>query len=63
MFVGGNGVGKTNPYRALELSRSAAANTLARDLARDGSGSSANTTARRGSKGSRTRGAFEEEDA
>ena len=36
VFVGANGVGKTNLYRALELLRSAAANTLARDLARDG---------------------------
>jgi predicted ATPase len=36
VFVGGNGVGKTNLYRALELLRSAAANTLARDLAQDG---------------------------
>jgi predicted ATPase len=36
VFVGANGVGKTNLYRALELLRSAAANTLARDLAADG---------------------------
>lgn len=36
VFVGANGVGKTNLYRALELIRSAAANTLARDLANDG---------------------------
>lgn len=36
VFVGGNGVGKTNLYRALELLRSAAANTLARDLAQEG---------------------------
>jgi predicted ATPase len=36
VFVGGNGVGKTNLYRALEPLRSAAANTLARDLAQDG---------------------------
>jgi predicted ATPase len=36
VFVGANGVGKTNLYRALELLQSAAANTLARDLARDG---------------------------
>ncbi len=36
VFVGANGVGKTNLYRALELIRSAAANTLAHDLARDG---------------------------
>ncbi len=36
VFVGANGAGKTNLYRALELLRSAAANTLARDLAREG---------------------------
>ncbi len=36
VFVGANGAGKTNLYRALELLRSAAANTLAEDLARDG---------------------------
>jgi len=36
VFVGANGVGKTNLYRALELVRSAAANTLAHDLASDG---------------------------
>ena len=36
VFVGVNGAGKTNLYRALELLQSAAANTLARDLARDG---------------------------
>lgn len=36
VFVGGNGVGKTNFYRALELLQSAAANTLARDLAQEG---------------------------
>ena len=36
VFVGANGVGKTNLYRGLELLRSAAANTLARDLAGDG---------------------------
>jgi predicted ATPase len=36
VFVGENGVGKTNLYRALELLRSAAANTLARDLAHEG---------------------------
>jgi len=36
VFVGANGVGKTNLYRALELIQSAAANTLARDLSREG---------------------------
>ena len=36
VFVGANGVGKTNPYRALELLQSAASNTLAEDVAREG---------------------------
>jgi predicted ATPase len=36
VFVGANGVGKTNLYRTLELLRSAAANTLASDLANEG---------------------------
>lgn len=36
VFVGGNGAGKTNLYRALELVRSAAANTLSRDLSLEG---------------------------
>src|ERR1700744_3856111 len=36
VFIGANGAGKTNLYRALELLRSAAANTLARDLAQEG---------------------------
>lgn len=36
VFVGANGVGKTNLYRALQLVQSAAANTLALDLAREG---------------------------
>lgn len=36
VFVGANGVGKSNLYRALELLRSAAANTLGQDLAREG---------------------------
>lgn len=36
VFVGANGVGKSNLYRALELLRSAAANTLGKDLAREG---------------------------
>jgi predicted ATPase len=36
VFVGANGVGKTNLYRTLELLRSAAANTLARDLVEEG---------------------------
>ena len=36
IFVGANGVGKTNLYRGLELLQSAAANTLTRDLVGDG---------------------------
>ncbi len=36
VFVGANGVGKTNLYRGLELLRAAAANTLAHDLAAEG---------------------------
>jgi predicted ATPase len=36
VFVGANGVGKSNLYRGLELLRAAAANTLGRDLAREG---------------------------
>ena len=36
VFVGANGVGKTNLYRTLELLRSAAANTLAHDLSQEG---------------------------
>jgi predicted ATPase len=36
VFVGANGVGKTNLYRALELLQSAAGNTLAEDLAGEG---------------------------
>jgi predicted ATPase len=36
VFVGANGVGKSNLYRSLELLRGAAANTLGHDLAREG---------------------------
>lgn len=36
VFVGANGVGKSNLYRALELLQGAAANTLGYDLAREG---------------------------
>lgn len=36
VFVGANGVGKTNLYRALQLLQGAAAGTLARDLAVEG---------------------------
>ena len=36
VFVGANGVGKSNLYRGLELLRAAAANTLGQELAREG---------------------------
>lgn len=36
VFVGANGVGKTNLYRALELIRAAAANSLGLELAQEG---------------------------
>jgi predicted ATPase len=36
VFVGANGVGKTNLYRGLSLLQSAAANTLGRDIAEEG---------------------------
>lgn len=36
VFVGANGVGKSNLYRGLELLNGAAANTLGHDLAREG---------------------------
>jgi predicted ATPase len=36
VFVGANGVGKTNLYRALQLIQASAAGTLARELAADG---------------------------
>ncbi|GBU19763.1 MULTISPECIES: AAA family ATPase [Methylobacterium] len=36
VFVGGNGVGKTNLYRALELIQAAARGTLTRELAAEG---------------------------
>jgi predicted ATPase len=48
VFVGANGVGKTNLYRALELLQSAAANTLALDLAKEGGLLSALWAGRRG---------------
>ncbi|MFC7395974.1 AAA family ATPase [Chelatococcus sp. GCM10030263] len=41
VFVGANGVGKTNLYRALELVRAAAAGNLARELAGEGGMASA----------------------
>src|ERR1700704_1329962 len=36
VFVGADGVGKTNLYRALQLLQAAAAGTLARELASEG---------------------------
>ncbi len=41
VFIGGNGVGKTNLYRALELLQAAANGTLTRDLAAEGGMASA----------------------
>jgi predicted ATPase len=41
VFVGANGIGKTNLYRALELVRAAAAGDLARELAGEGGMASA----------------------
>jgi len=48
VFVGANGVGKTNLYRALELLQAAAANTLALELAKEGGLLSALWAGRRG---------------
>src|SRR5262249_58035948 len=36
VFIGANGVGKTNLYRALQLLQASAAGTLARELASEG---------------------------
>ena len=36
VFIGGNGAGKTNLYRSLELLQAAAAGTLTRALAAEG---------------------------
>jgi predicted ATPase len=47
VFVGGNGTGKTNLYRALELLQAAARGTLTRDLAAEGGMSSAHWAGRR----------------
>jgi predicted ATPase len=41
VFVGANGVGKTNLYRALQLIQAAAAGTLSRELAAEGGMASA----------------------
>jgi predicted ATPase len=41
VFVGGNGAGKTNLYRSLQLLQAAAAGTLARELAAEGGMASA----------------------
>jgi predicted ATPase len=48
VFVGANGVGKTNLYRALELLQSAADNSLALELAKEGGLLSALWAGRRG---------------
>jgi predicted ATPase len=47
VFIGANGVGKTNLYRALQLLQSAAAGTLARELASEGGMQSALWTGKR----------------
>lgn len=47
VFVGGNGTGKTNLYRALELLQAAARGTLTRDLSAEGGMSSAHWAGRR----------------
>lgn len=49
VFVGGNGVGKTNLYRALELVRAAATNTLGLELAQEGMAAAFWAGTRRGS--------------
>ena len=60
VFVGANGVGKSNLYRGLELLRGAAANTLGLDLAREGldlamwAGPRTHRPRRTGSRGPRT---------
>lgn len=50
VFVGANGVGKTNLYRALQLIQAAAAGTLARELAAEGGMESALWAGRRSDK-------------
>src|SRR5947209_20541347 len=47
VFVGANGVGKTNLYRALQLLQASAAGTLARELASEGGMQSALWAGRR----------------
>jgi predicted ATPase len=47
IFIGANGVGKTNLYRALQLLQSAAAGSLARELASEGGMQSALWTGKR----------------
>src|SRR3982750_2793479 len=50
VFVGENGVGKTNLYRALELLQAAALGTLARELASEGGMHSATWSGKRKDK-------------
>src|SRR5579872_4851647 len=47
VFVGANGVGKTNLYRALQLLQASAAGTLARELAAEGGMDSASWAGKR----------------
>lgn len=51
VFVGANGVGKTNLYRSLQLLQAAAAGTLARELASEGGLESALWAGRRAGTG------------
>lgn len=50
VFVGGNGVGKTNLYRVLQLAQAAAAGALAQELAVEGGMASAMSAARQPAK-------------
>jgi predicted ATPase len=52
VFVGANGVGKTNLYRALQLLQAAAANRLSRELAAEGGMASVLWAGKRQAKGS-----------
>ena len=54
VFVGANGVGKTNLYRALQLLQASAAGTLARELASEGGMQSALWAGKRQGQQART---------
>jgi len=51
VFVGANGVGKTNLYRVLQLLQAAAANQLSRELAAEGGMASVLWAGKRQAKG------------